>query len=710
MERNKRKVEVAGKKAELDAVGQEIADRLLAMNKEKSSSVIADDNKFFKEMRGKFSLLKMEIMFMRLDGSEDGPLWQVYKLVSDAEDKRAMRLMREKGNLERLYGIYSAKERAKLMQEKFLIPSLGETITRENMLAVSLNMGNADNRQRLLESALPSGKRITEESLKEILAHLTEQDYAFVNSVWEYLESFREESFALEQRMTGLSPKAVEAEPFTLTLEDGKQVTMRGGYYPISYNASKGATAFDFKEQDLKHDLFGAGFAGTAQTRQGHLKERAKHGLGTPLNFKLGVIDNHVYNVVNDLAMREPCMDAAKIIRHKSVRNALERVAGVDAYNAIMPWLRDVVRERPFEGCFVDKAFHWMRNSLTFMAMGFKVGTAILQASGLSVSTSRLGVKYMVRGLSATYRKTLHVNPFEAGRRLMDAYQEVAEKSPFMATRLKSWQREVKDASRSLTRGKGVRGWLQEHAFDLIGIAQMGVDLPTWNGAYLQGMDRYNGDEAKAVAHADRTVRLTQGSGRTADLSAIQRGGELQKAATTFYSWFNTMLNLALLSKSEVERATTKNESVQKAAAFLFWAWFGSQAMEIALDALRGRGPDDDDDEKEWAKYLGGKFVGFWAGMIPLGRDIFDAKLNGRGLDFVKGARGVTELASLPNKILNLADGKEGAAKKAAIGAIRATGYAANTPTEPAAQLLKTVWDFIDGTTPELELRKLVLR
>ncbi len=710
VERNRRQVRVAGKKAELDACAQEIANSVLAANKEKSSCFMEEDKKFFDGMKNRFSLFKMEVLFMRLDGKEDGPLWQVYKMVSDAEDKRSLRLMKEKENLNRLYGIYTTKERAALMREKFIIKSLEETISRENMLALALNMGNATNHQRLLESRLPNGKAITEENIAEILSHMTEQDCAFVNAVWEYLESFREESFALEERMTGLRPQAVEARPFILSLADGRQVAMRGGYYPIAYDAGKGTTAHDLKEQDLKHDLFGTGYGGSAQTRQGHLKQRRAHGLGSSLKFKLGVIDAHVYNIVNDLAMREPCMDAARILRHKTVRNAIERVAGTDTYLAIMPWLRDVVRERPFEGNFIDSAFHWMRNGLSYMAMGFKVGTALLQASGLFVSISRIGLKYMARGLRETYQGTMHVNPFEAGRRLMASYQEVAAKSPFMTTRLKSWQREVKDASRMMTSGRGIRGWLQEHAFDLISIAQLGVDLPTWNGAYLQGLDRYNGDEAKAVAHADRVVRLTQGSGRTADLAAIQRGGELQKTVTTFYSWFNTMLNLAVLTKSEVQHAATKKEAVQKAAAFLFWAWFGTQAMEIVLDGLRGRGPEDDDDEKEWAKYLGGKFAGFWAGMIPLGRDIFDARLNGRGLEFMKGARAVNELASLPGKLLDMAQGKKDAGKKAAVGVVRAAGYATNTPTEPAAQILKTVWDYMDGTTPELEVRKLVLR
>ena len=68
--------------------------------------------------------------------------------------------------------------------------------------------------------------------------------------------------------------------------------------------------------------------------------------------------------------------------------------------------------------------------------------------------------------------------------------------------------------------------------------------------------------DAKAVAHADRVVRLTQGSGKTSDLSAIQRGGELQKTVTTFFSWFNVMYNLASLTQGEVVRAES-NRSIQ---------------------------------------------------------------------------------------------------------------------------------------------------
>jgi hypothetical protein len=49
-------------------------------------------------------------------------------------------------------------------------------LTRENMLAVALNMGNEANGTRLLTGFTPDGKRVTPEEVKEVLGKLTEKD------------------------------------------------------------------------------------------------------------------------------------------------------------------------------------------------------------------------------------------------------------------------------------------------------------------------------------------------------------------------------------------------------------------------------------------------------------------------------------------------------------------------------------------------------
>jgi hypothetical protein len=216
-------------------------------------------------------------------------------------------------------------------------------------------------------------------------------------------------------------------------------------------------------------------------------------------------------------------------------------------------------------------------------------------------------------------------------------------------------------------------------------------------------------DEARAVAYADQMVRLTQGSGKKSDLAAAQRGGELERMFTAFYSWFNAMFNLASLTVSEVKWADATRDKAGIAASFLFFAWIGTQACEIALDALRDRTPDDDDDD-EWAKYLAGKFTGFWTGMIPLARDAADALIHGWDYELTGVGRGPQVMVKTVQDVLRAMEGRENALKRAAVGAARSAGYAAGLPLEPVAQIIKMVADYADGATPEMEIRKALLR
>lgn len=718
VERNMRQVELNGKKTELKAAASDLAANLLAENKLKSGNLIADDNKFFGAINTAAEMLaKVEIACEKLDGRKMGPMWRmIYKPMSDAEDARAVRLKEEHARLTNLYGHYTPKEKRKLAGKKFYIKSLGENITWENAISILLNTGNEINLSRIMESSLPNGKAMTEPVLKEILSHVTAKDAQFANLVWEYLESFRGESFALERRLNGIEPEAVAARPFDLTLADGAVVKMNGGYYPIAYDTKKSASARRISDQESMESMFGGtGFSGTSiQTKQGHLKQRRAEGLGVPLLLKLNVIDTHVYNTVNDLTMREPAMNVDRLVRSKDLKAALEGVAGTRFYSNLRPWVRDIVRERPNTGAVGDGIGAWFRNGVSIMAMGIKAGTALLQVSGLGPSAQILG-KHLAKGLRMTYVNT--DNPVRFISHIRESYQAVSGKSAFMATRFKSWSREIKDGTAHNFLKTGATEFVRQHAFDLIGLAQMGVDLPTWWGAYAQALGKTQGNETEAVAYADHVVRLTQGSGRTVDLSAVQRGGETLKLLTMFYSWFNTMYNLASLTANQSSRlwkAGERKAAVGRAAGFLFWTWLMSQNVEILLDWIRDRTPDEDDDDDEWSKYLAGKYFGFWAGMVPLGGRGLDALISGRPFEATSAFKGGDIFTNTVGELVKAATDEEGEGegrtKKITVNAVRTIGYAAHLPTEPVAQILKEAWDYVDGTEPEVEIRKTLLR
>jgi hypothetical protein len=74
---------------------------------------------------------------------------------------------------------------------------------------------------------------------------------------------------------------------------------------------------------------------------------------------------------------------------------------------------------------------------------------------------------------------------------------------------------------------------------------QQMVDVPTWWGAYEKALAGGE-EEPRARDLADQAVIDSQGGGEIKDLSAVERGGALQKLFTTFYSFMNTALNIGV--------------------------------------------------------------------------------------------------------------------------------------------------------------------
>ncbi len=120
-------------------------------------------------------------------------------------------------------------------------------------------------------------------------------------------------------------------------------------------------------------------------------------------------------------------------------------------------------------------------------------------------------------------------------------------------------------------------------------MAQLSVDLPTWWGAYEKGIKDFAGDETKAARYADSMVRVSQGSGSTKDLARIQRGSELARAFTMFYSYFNTFYNLGALRIDALKKDHSA-PAVFAATNTALLLWF---IPAVLTEIAAGRGPDD---------------------------------------------------------------------------------------------------------------------
>jgi hypothetical protein len=114
--------------------------------------------------------------------------------------------------------------------------------------------------------------------------------------------------------------------------------------------------------------------------------------------------------------------------------------------------LQDVANERQEPMHAVHRWARWARASSSIMQMGYKVTTILTQPLGFTQSIELLGYYYAAEGL-----KRVYANPL----RMPELLEETFARSSFMANRIKSFDREVRDITKQLKPGMGRFGWVQ---------------------------------------------------------------------------------------------------------------------------------------------------------------------------------------------------------------------------------------------------------
>ena len=690
VERNRRKLFTEQAKQDLDEAAAEIAATIRAHRASKPVKTVEEGSPLLDSLASYHAFhMKVEAICRALDGDKLGVAWNyIYKPVNEAEDRQALRFREARDTLRGMFAAYTQKELHAMGQRRELVQEVGETLSWENRLAVALNMGNAENIERIR-----AGHGWTDEQIAAVLRPLTARDWNFVQSVWDYLETFKDESFKLEEDVTGLRPKAVEAKPLVVQTADGQRLELKGGYYPIAYNRKKSLRQQAFGDKEADKELFGGRNYGAAMTKHGHLKARSQGGEGTPLNLHLSVVTDHVFNTIHDLCYRKAVLDVAKIIRHKAVQTAFTDTGARHLYRQLMPWLQSVANEHQAPMGGLDKMASWARAATSVMTMGLKATTIVCQPFGITQTMEILGYKYTGIGL-----KTVCGNLANWPQ----LWKETAARSPFMASRLQSFDREVRDITKDLMPGMGRFKWVQvlrDKAFVPMGLVQMGVDLPTWWGAYAKGLADNAGDEGLAAQYADHVVRMSQGSGATKDLSRIQRGTNVERLFTMFYSYFNTFYNLGARRIAALRDHHSPADIFMAAnAAMLLW-FIPAVFTELAA----GRGPGDDDDD--WLKWSAMQLMQYpFQTMIGV-REVASGIFGEYGYT-------ITPAQSAPKSFVKWAKAVEKAieeedAAKLAKPTAEAVGYALRLPMKQMIITTEGMWNFLTDERGDAQVRDL---
>ncbi|MGV1869711.1 PBECR3 domain-containing polyvalent protein [Agrobacterium rosae] len=569
--------------------------------------------------RSYLNLVKTADTILReIDGFEDGAAYRHIKAPIDEAVNDLTIKRREAGEkFEQLYSVYSKEERREMTTLQS-VSELNGQYSKWDLISIALNVGNEGNYQRLTDNRVKG--HFQPGQIEVALSRLDERDWKFVQSAWDMIDEYWPEIEAREKRVTGVAPEKIA--PREVQTKFG---TVKGGYFPLKYDAEISSLARDDDLHDLAASMTGGRF-GKAQTKNGHTKERSNSS-GRPVMIDIGVLHGHVNQVIHDLALSEVVANSWRILQNNEVKSAfLDRGLKSD-FDSLEVWLQDVASGEVRGADFMNRWARKMKSGFTVSKLAFNLTTVLLQPTGLAQSFVVVGKKNMLLGIQDVFRRPLS-GPGSAASIIIN-------KSPFMQERETTFNKDIYDILGDTKTGptqnrvsQFASDYLAPWGFWLMQKAQFyTVDMPTWLAGYRQAVGEGK-SEANAIAHADRIVARAASSGNFADRTPIERGSLSRNVRQNDVVRLFTALGSYMFAKFNVAFEKTRQTEFTDPRQVL--SWTSDMVMLFTVEALlaaavRGQlpwGDDDDDEEEGWAEFLAKQTAFSVAGTLPFVRDI----------------------------------------------------------------------------------------
>ena len=547
----------------------------------------------------KLLLLNTDSVLRDLDNfTELGPAYQAIKAPIDKATVDGYKVKTNVGLINRqsdiaekmleLYKVYTPRELNTLSKRNVKVQGFTKPLSRNAFLSILLNAGNEQNRQALMDSG-----QLTSDQLEAVIEHADKRDMDFVQSVWDYLDSFWGEIEGATQRRRGFKPDKVETTP--LETEHG---IYKGGYYPLRYDSDKGVsdTSSDSVEEQIAQVRYGRAIA--SHTRRDHTEQRVGSG-GRPVLLDLFTTHSHLDQVAYDLELGDAVNEVYSVLYDDRTKKAFRDAGRNETWRALDLWLGDVVTGEMHSGGVVERGLRWLRAGFTVSKLGWNVGVAGIQVVGILQTSVLIGKGNTLAGLKDMLSMPL------VGKN--SVFKFTIEQSQVMAQREETFHKDIADASQLVSDSylkrfapAGSVEFINNSLFYGIKKMQRFVDTWTWMAAKRAGLKKFDNDEAKSTEFADRMVIRAQASGNFQERTAFERGSinpkirqsELVRSFTALISYF--------MAKNNVAYERTKKTNFRNPGQVIGWATDMAllYVVEAALvSILRGQWPDDDNDE-----------------------------------------------------------------------------------------------------------------
>lgn len=565
----------------------------------------------------------------------------LYDPVMRATNKEILLQAEFASGLKDAFGAYTGEELDD-MRNKRVYRFGNRIVTKEQIMCMALTCGTESGFKRVIDNE-PVGqefsslqKREIEVSayLNDVLAELDKRDWATVTKIWNLMGAHYEDESGVKERTTGIPLGKLAHKAFTVKGKDGNTYHLSGGYYPVVYDSDQSVRANDLEQMDALKSM-APGVARMGQGK-GFTKSRATTVTDRPLSLSFDVIGNKGGEMMHYIAFRETALDVNRLINDRKFSKAVIDSMGMEEYRALQAWASDIWQP-PKEGReWYDKLVKRLRTRTTAAVLAYRTSTALLNVANAPLMMMYCGVDNFMSAF-----KTFWAHPF-ANWRLVNSL------SPFMAQRSERMDTNLREAMESQNKklhASKITQAIMGNGFKIIGFTDNMFAYPLWFSEYRKvlndeinlGHDNETAQKA-AIAAGDRAVVRVIGSGEMKDLSRAQKGGEMAKALTMFYTFQNALYNMAAnkyyagLQAAEAAGKTgwrryASSQFLAPMAHYFLLGVMVNSMIEIGvrgvMDAVTGTGDKEKKDAAYWLRKYAQTSMDNQAATVPILRDIW---------------------------------------------------------------------------------------
>ena len=573
-------------------------------------------------------LTKAETIFNRFGGD-----WMqlVYEPINQGANKELTMRQEACKTFSKIYNMYSLEEWQAMRSDRVFTIGLTTNFTREQLICMALNWGNKEGRKRVLATINKSAKNeadvIDEYTMQSVLeSSLTDKDWNFIEAIWSQLDSYWAERNKVQENLYGQGLGKVQALPFNI---NGRQI--KGGYYPIVYDPKLSIRASDLAADDIvKQALSGSSTFGIGM---GSTKSRVSEVKGQQLALRLDVWPQAVTEAIHHIAMREAATDVYKLITHPAVQQAVQQKYGMETYNMIRQWSKDVWKTDVQKADIINRTLEQMRKNSAFAVMAMRTGTALLNVLNVFPMMHQIGKINTIKAITSFglgfYKGT---DTYARNR------QFVFDKSPMMRDRMNTIDRDMqqdmklevgKDTSLIRERATHAKEKFNRFGYWFITETDLMFSMALWKHGYDEsmrkqieaGMTDVKQTEQNAISDADTNVRAVFGSGQVKDQVAMQRKNTLVGQLTPFYSYSSTVLNALIKAGYRVK---DHGDYMALINATLYWVVLQTLAETVYRSAVAG----ELDDPDKMLRRLGITTIRNVDQGLPVVRDALEGVMN----------------------------------------------------------------------------------